>query len=422
MVLVILASRSLAMALSAVSGILFARILGPDKIGLSAIVFGALNLGVVLVNLVQAPVLIYEFKARADSAERAQLLVDSSILRLAVAGVFAVAAPFVLASVYALPQLSTLAWYIAPMVLLNACNPLWLYQALEKQGVQAVLALLPSMASVAIILVWLRPSSAVGSDLWISLVGLALADAASWYWIFRHAITPGTKVRFQFGPGIRQLVLASRWLALAAVAGYFYLSFEEQLIGYLRSPHDLGTYRSAKIVGDAVNSFFGVSSVVLFPRFIEWRQGDKQRFAGRIRRIAGIYLLASAVFITVSVLVVPVVHPLVFGRQFQGAVLPCIVLLASKCVVLISNVYSWALLADPRNYRSVSLVMLLSCVLSLVCNLALIPRYGILAAAGTVLICEVVNLVSYLWLFQREVARWSPPETADAPAAVGSSS
>ncbi len=388
------------MVLTAISGVMFARILGPEKIGLSAIVLGALNLGNVLVGLIQAPALIYEFKALSRPEDRARLLAESSALRLLIAVPYALIAPVLLNFVYPHYQLGSIAWYLAPMLLLTACNPLWVYQALEKQGIQALLSLWSPACSVVISLALLRPSSSVGTDLWVSLISLTLATAISWWWIFKNVLSKSTPFILQVSVKMKQLLRSSRWLVLAAIAGYFYLSFEEQLIGYLCSPHELGTYRTAKISADAVNSFFTASSVLLFPRFIEWRRLDGTLFKRRVWQIATGFIVFGLGFVILSIFAVPVIHPLLFGDQYRAAILPCIVLLSAKCVVLVSNVFSWALLSNPTNYRGVACVMLISSFFSVGMNCVFIPRFGIVAAGCSVLGCETLNLILYMLLFR----------------------
>jgi O-antigen/teichoic acid export membrane protein len=420
LVVLILVSRGLAMALTAVSGVLFARILGPEKIGLSAIVVGALNLGNLLVNLIQAPALVYEFKVLTTPEERARLLAESSALRLLIAAPFALLAPVVLNLIYPSYQLGAVAWYLAPMILLTACNPLWLYQALEKQGIQALLALWSPACTLLLSLALVRGSSGVGTDLWVTLVSLTLATALSWWWIFRKVLPTSTAFSLRVSSKMKQLLRSSRWLVLAAGAGYFYLSFEEQLIGYLCSPGELGTYRTAKISADAVNSFFTVASVLLFPRFIEWRRQGGGLLVRRIGGIAMAFIVCGGGFVVMAIFSVPIVHPLVFGEQYHNAVIPCIILLSAKCVVLISNVFSWALLAAPENYRPVALVMLFSSALSLFSNFTFIPRYGMVAAAFTSLACEAINLVCYFFLFRREAREHADQAVATiAPAGLG---
>jgi O-antigen/teichoic acid export membrane protein len=403
LVLLIFASRALSMALSAVCGVLFARILGPEKIGLSAIVAGGVTLGNLIVNLVPVPMLVYEFKRLTDPGDQVRLLIESSALRLSIAVGFVLVAPVILLSMYADEPLGSVAFYLVPLVLLSAGNPIWLFQAMERQGIQAVIALCSPACSVVLALFWLQPTSGTGTDLAITLAASSVSTIVSWGWIYCNLSLAGATRSFRITPRILQLLRDGRWLIAASLAGYFYLSFEEQLVGYLDSPRELGIYRTAKISADAVGSFLMVTSVLLFPRYIEWRKQNLKEFARRIRLLSLAFATAAVVFWAAAFFIVPVLYPLIFGANYSSAATPCLVLLAAKGVVLVSNVFSWALLAEPRNYRSVALVMLFSCPFSLITNMIFIPSHGMVAAAASTLMCEILNLVLYVWLLRREL-------------------
>jgi O-antigen/teichoic acid export membrane protein len=198
-----------------------------------------------------------------------------------------------------------------------------------------------------------------------------------------------------------ELVKRSKWLTISSLAAYGYLSFDEQIIGAVRSAAELGAYKSGKLLADATNSIISVSSILLYPKFIDHRKRDPAGFQTYVWRVALAHTLPATILVGAAFALGATIHGKVFGAQFEAGGGICSLLIASKAIVLVSNVFSWALLSDQQNFKQVALIIMGASVMSLAANHTFVPLFGIQAAAISVLLCEAFNLCAYMILFHR---------------------
>jgi O-antigen/teichoic acid export membrane protein len=93
-----------------------------------------------------------------------------------------------------------------------------------------------------------------------------------------------------------------------------------------------------------------------------------------------------------AVIVLPVVFSKLLGSQFQAGALPSALLCIAIGFILLGAVPSWGLLAYGLDKRQL-LVTLTAAVISLTLNILLIPRFGIVVAAGVKALTELVIFV-----------------------------
>ena len=159
-----------------------------------------------------------------------------------------------------------------PLLLLNALQPTWIFQASEKQHFQSLLAVLQPALTALYYFAFLRPAMSAGPDLLgITLVS-ALLTFIYWKAVFRLTPFQGPFFILDRWRETWALVLKSRWLFLSALAIYVYNNLDQPLLGWLHSLEEQGKYRTAVRVTDAAQSFLAILPSIFFPRFIEWRK------------------------------------------------------------------------------------------------------------------------------------------------------
>lgn len=389
-------ARVLALAFGAVGSVWAARCLGPHNLGLSGMVLSVVTQGALVLGFVHPTILIREYKNSQDSIDR------NGLIRVAATYYFlcSVFLAFVgcgLLGLRLLPHDYHFAgWFFVPLIILTSIQPIWLFQAAEKQHFQSIIAVLQPFLMAILYLTFFRPGMSAGADLAvISCVTLVLT-VIYWYAVYR--LTPFKGIPFSWGDLMAAwpLVRKSMWFFISGLAVYIYTVLEQPLLGWLYSIEELGKYRTAFTIVNAAASIFGITVTIFFPRFLEWRKRGEEVLWRRQKKLGLLFAGLGCVGIVAAFILMPHVHPLLFGAKFADAAVPAAILIASKLVVVVSGVFVWGLRTDHLYDKRISLYIICVAVFSLISNLLFIPKFGMYAASLTNLASEIIILVVFV--------------------------
>ncbi len=398
---VMVGARIVGLGFGAIGAIWAARCLGPKNLGISGMVQNVVQQAVIMIGILSPTVLIREYKSLENDEEKNNLLRLTNGFRLLLAlGFCMLAVPFL--AFRWLPDLySRVGWMFIPNLLVISIQPIWIFQAAEKQQFQSLIAVFQPALTALIYLFLFRPGMSAGADLLVITAVATVLLAVYWTTIYKLTPLKGSFFSFRGLEKIWSLARKSSWLYMMALAMYIYTLLEQPLLGWLYSVEELGKYRTAVKVTDALNGTFALIPIILFPRFIEWRKRGEAVLWGRQMKLTLLFTVGGTMAAIVGFLLIPRFYPLVFGAPFAQAGLPCAILVLSKIVTIVSGIYGWGLLTDHRYDRKVSLVMILTAVFSLGANLLFIPRFGMYGASLVNLASEVVILTAMVALTVR---------------------
>ena len=387
------------MALGFINSIWITRHLGAYKLGISGMVNANLAQAGLVVMLGMDALLIRKYKNLPD-AEARTLVRAAMAYRLFATCVLTVASlPFAVG--YGLRHAD---WPLGlaltyPLLLCMALTPTWLLSALERQPALYRSNFWGGLVSLLCNLALVRHGSPAGADLVAQLVCAAVILIANC-----RAAGLSTRDLFSFGD-LKQawcLVVESRWLAAMGCVIYLYISFEVPLLGYLTSLAELGRYRTAVNITVAIQSVLAIVPTLLYPRCVEWAKAGPAYLWQRQKHLALGLSVAALPGIVVLFAIMPTVFRLCYGAAFVAAAVPATILVTSKMVVLINGIFGAGLLAQARDRDMLCLTTGIAC-LSVLLNLAAIPRWGMVAAASVNLLSETCMLAGCLYLCHRRV-------------------
>lgn len=179
----------------------------------------------------------------------------------------------------------------------------------------------------------------------------------------------------------------SRWIAVAAIASTTFMSLDVLLLGHFRPAAEVGLYGAAL----ALLAKFGVvQNAVLtssFPEACRYRnKTDLQAYVGRTLRLTG---LASGGFLLILPLA-GLLLSILYGAAYAGATLPFAILLVGFLVGLNAQPAAFVLYPLER-VRYIAVGDVLQLLFFAALGLWLIPRYGALGAALTVLARQLLG-------------------------------
>ena len=190
-------------------------------------------------------------------------------------------------------------------------------------------------------------------------------------------------------PAIRSLLVEARPYWILAAVVYCYSSLQIPLIGLIAGKKDLGVYRSALLLATGLELFYNSINSLLLPRLVAWRQNGPAYLWQRQKELFGLFLLLGGAVSIILIWCAPLVYRKFLGTEFMGAVLPFQILVAGRLVVFVGQIFAWSLTAlhlDRQFFRA----SLAGAIFSVVANLLLVPKFGIVAAAGVSLVAELL--------------------------------
>jgi len=272
------------------------------------------------------------------------------------------------------------------LYLVNACALLLLLVplvVLEKGGV--------TMAVLAWSLSWI-PTAAVGLYLMARCGRLAIRIDRAIFVAF-----------FQFGMvGY-----------LSFVTSFFNYRFDSFLVNAFGNATQVGYYAVAVSLAEVIWYIPTAAATVLAPHVAEAAEGGADRATGSVGRI----VLVATVFASVALAVLaPLLVNILFGARFAPSVVAIWLLLPGVVAISVGRILSGYLLG--RNQQRVDLLATASgLVVTLILDVALIPRYGFAGAAVASSVAYTVTLlVNLFWVVRHSsltVAEFLLPRWTD---------
>ena len=391
--------RFIGLGIGALAQIYAARQLGPEKLGISGMALAAVAQGGILVTLGANTLLVREYKEAKTHEEKQSLISAAYTLRTIITGALVLLLIAALPWLWPHPQYLLATACVLPLIFFESNQALWVLQAEEKVPAQYLANVASAVVSAVVIFALVRPSSPAGSDMLAAVCGLIVAFGLSWRFAQR------TLPRFTFNrQEIAKVVRGTKWLFLSAIVTYAYTRFEQPMVGWLRSVDELGVYRSAWQIINAVTPILAIVAILVYPKLINWHQESLQGLWANQKRLFKNLLPIALLGSIVSVGVIPFVFPYVYGPMYAAAAWPCAVLLLSKIIATVGCVFGWGLWAAKKDLTMLVLMTVVA-IASVASNFVLIPLGGMLAAALVNLASELAVLAASAFLMWRLAAK-----------------
>jgi O-antigen/teichoic acid export membrane protein len=362
------------------------RSLGPEQLGIGAFVISVAVQGAVLGDL---GLDISGVRAVGVHPDRRNEII-TLVLGIRLRAAFVLSILLLIGVWFFRPIASTTLWIMAaPLLMFTVLSPQWIFQGIERMPVFNAIQLAQTIGTALLYIGLFRPGSRAELYVMVAVVSQALGWGWSYYWI-RHQIHIDW---FSFDWRQAWKMIRSSSYAFAIVLTIFvYAGMQIPLITFLRSPEEAGIYRASQTVSGAILPILSMLLLLLYPRLISWKNRSDEEFIKKATITIAVLFLMALLLDLGAVIVLPVVFSKLLGSQFQAGALPSALLCIAIGFILLGAVPSWGLLAYGLDKRQL-LVTLTAAVISLTLNILLIPRFGIVVAAGVKALTELVIFV-----------------------------
>jgi O-antigen/teichoic acid export membrane protein len=200
----------------------------------------------------------------------------------------------------------------------------------------------------------------------------------------------------------RSLLLAGLPLGLALGINELYFRADQLIISLSRSLEEVGWYGLAFRVVELTATLPGTLLVSLFPVISAQVAARDPRVRATLQRGFDVLVAAGAPLALGGLVLAGPIVAAVAGDAFADAADPLRILLFAGALMFVNGLFGYALIARDRQ-RDTLWLNVTALTVNLALNLALVPRYGIEAAAATAVVSELVILVGGLWLVRRHL-------------------
>ncbi len=201
-----------------------------------------------------------------------------------------------------------------------------------------------------------------------------------------------SKRLIRFGITSASLVVISMWS----------LQINKIAVGYFLDPDQWGYFYIAVIIVSVILVFKTALNVIVYPSLVDAHsRRDYQEFDIIIHIIMKYWTLFVLPLILVFVLFLPYVIPVIWGTEYIEAVLTTQILLIGFAIQNYASIYSSALTAIEKPHKQFG-PTLVYVLLNVVFSLIFVYYYGILGAALTILIANLINIAMNRHVFIRD--------------------
>lgn len=273
-----------------------------------------------------------------------------------------------------------------------AFNIDWLFSGLQEMQHNGIYNIIKSFIPLILSLIFIKGEEGILYIPIFTLIGLILGVIYQGYII---RVKNKVKIAIKLNKHeIKKYIIKSTPFLISGLLSMINMNLDTIIIGFTRSEYELGIYSSAyKIIYFLIN-LIAVIYVPFFPLLIEYfNNKDIYKLQNVVNNICKVVMLLGFPIAVGGILLSKEIIILLFGHKYAEAYLPFIILLIYIFILFMRETYGYSLNAWNMERKYLKSVVI-SSLLNLILNLILIPKFGIVAAAITTLISELINFIS----------------------------
>lgn len=364
-------------------GVWIARYLGPDDYGRWSYALSYVSIFAVLIGSALNNVVVRELVKFPEN--RAKILGSSFAIKAlggVLAFVLAVGSVFLLGSQTALIKLMVL--IVAVGTVFQSFEVVSYWFESEVKSSYAVVA-----RSVGFIISNLLKIFFVlgGYDVvWFAIASAAEIFVCAIAYVVVYGKSRGRILNWQYDKKIaKQILVAGMPLITAGIISMAYSKVDKILVGSIMSPGALGNYSVGTMLTDSWSFIATAVTISVYPSIIYTKMNHVKLYESRMKKLYSLMLVMAVIMcLPISIFSRQIIDFLYGPRFDQAAIVLSIYVWTAVPAFLDIAGQKWLYAENLQKYLPIK--SLIGSVISIVLNLILIPRYGIVSAAFTALL------------------------------------
>lgn len=188
-----------------------------------------------------------------------------------------------------------------------------------------------------------------------------------------------------------------------SVATVVYTNLDNVMLGFMKGDEAAGYYSAAVKIKVILVSFLTSASTVLLPRASYYvDKGKMEEFLNILRKAMHLVFVMSIPCAAYFMLYAREGILLLSGREYEGAIMPMIIIMPTIILIGVSNVIGIQMLVPLGREKQVLHSEIIGAVVDLILNVCLIPSFGVSGAAVGTLVAEVTVVIWQLGCIKKD--------------------
>ena len=200
----------------------------------------------------------------------------------------------------------------------------------------------------------------------------------------------------------RRLLVLALPVGAALAVSELYFRLDTLLVSVFRPYDEVGLYALSYRMVELIGILPAIVMTSVFPLLARYLQESRELAARTVDAAGDLFVAIGAPIAAGGLVVAPELVRLIGGDEFAGSAGPLRLLLFAVVLAFVSGLFGHALIAGGRQGSALRLGIA-ALVFNLVLNLALVPPFGIEAAAAVALASELVLAGGGLVLVRRDL-------------------
>lgn len=244
------------------------------------------------------------------------------------------------------------------------------------------------IVSLVLLFVFVRTSEDVYRYILISITATVINGVLNFFYVRKYV-----DLKFTLSLNLRSHALPVFILFCNQIALVIYLNSDITILNYLTDDKSVGIYGVAAKIYTMIKTLINAAIFVVIPRFSEYVINDDDRFIQGLRRLlsplftvllpacVGLFFYSGEAAYIVS------------GKGFEDSKYPLSILAIALFFAVLACYFANAIVMPCKLEKYFLVSTVIAAVINIVLNFVLIPRIGMIAAAITTLIAEMLVFI-----------------------------
>lgn len=281
-------------------------------------------------------------------------------------------------------------------ILFSILSVEWLYKGIEQYSYITIRSILFKFISFFLIFIFVKSPSDYSLYAFI-LIFATVGSGITNLYNLRKIIYIKIFKDYDFKPHIKSMMI----FFIITIAVSIYVNLSVAILGFMQGNEEVGYYNAAYRIKDLMVSIITSLGAVLLPRLSYYiENGMRDKFNDILSKTMQFIFVFSLPLVLFCILFAKPSVLLLAGEAYNGAVYPLQILSVIIFIVGMSNLTGIQMLIPLKKEKNLCYSVLIAALVNLILNFCLIPYYGAVGAAISVLAAEICILLYQLFILK----------------------